>query len=111
MPTRIVQYSPHVCAFYDQLKLKLSKQQRQHLLNLTGALLVSEDEKTLDALQRQFIAAPDASNVADFLCIGPLASGGCAERITRQPGVRFQTYLHPNSHACHIDIIKKRVES
>ena len=43
----------------------------QHLLNLADALLVCEDEKTLAALQRQFIAAPDASNLADFLRISP----------------------------------------
>jgi len=47
------------------LKLKLSKQQRQrqHLLNLTDASLVCEDEKTLAALQWQLIATPDASIV------------------------------------------------
>lgn len=51
--------------------LKLSKPQRQHLLNLMDALLVCEDEKTLAALQRQFISAPDVSNLADFLRISP----------------------------------------
>jgi len=71
MLTRIVHNSAQVCAFYDQLNLKLSKPQRQHLLNLMDALLVCEDEKTLAALQRQFISAPDASNLADFLRISP----------------------------------------
>lgn len=71
MLTRIVHNSPQVCAFYDQLHLKLSKPQRHHLLNLMDALLVCEDEKTLAALQRQFISAPDASNLADFLRISP----------------------------------------
>jgi hypothetical protein len=33
--------------------------------------LVCEDKKTLAALQRQFIEAPDASNMADFLRISP----------------------------------------
>jgi hypothetical protein len=71
MLTRIVHNSPQLCAFIDRLNLELSKPQRQHLLNLADALLVCEDEKTLAALQRQFIAAPDASNLADFLRISP----------------------------------------
>jgi hypothetical protein len=71
MLTRIVHNSPQLCAFFDQLNLELSKPQRQHILNMADALLVCEDEKTLAALQRQFIEAPDASNVADFLRISP----------------------------------------
>jgi hypothetical protein len=38
---------------------------------LANALLVCKDEKTLAALQRQFIQAPDVSNMADFLRISP----------------------------------------
>jgi hypothetical protein len=45
------------------------------MLNLADALLVCEDEKTLAALQRQFIEAPDASNMADFLRISPWKAG------------------------------------
>ena len=71
MLTRIVHNSPKLCTFIDLLNLDLSKPQRQHILNLADALLVCEDEKTLAALQRQFIAAPDASNMADFLRISP----------------------------------------
>lgn len=71
MLTRIVHNSSKLCAFIDQLNLDLSKPQRQHILNLADALLVCEDEKTLAALQRQFIAAPEASNMADFLRISP----------------------------------------
>jgi hypothetical protein len=71
MLTRIVHNSPQLCAFFDQLNLELSKPQRQHILNMADALLVCEDEKTLAALQRQFIEAPDASNIADFLRISP----------------------------------------
>jgi|RifCSP13_3_1023840.scaffolds.fasta_scaffold37352_1 hypothetical protein len=71
MLTRIVHNSPKLCTFFDQLNIHLSKPQRQHILNLADALLVCEDEKTLAALQRQFIAAPDASNMADFLRISP----------------------------------------
>ncbi len=71
MLTRIVHNSPQLCTFFDQLTMHLSKPQRQHILNLADALLVCEDEKTLAALQRQFIQAPDASNMADFLRISP----------------------------------------
>jgi len=72
MLTRIVHNSPKLCTFIDGLNIHLSKPQRQHLHNLADALLVCEDEKTLAALQRQFITAPDASNIADFLRISPL---------------------------------------
>jgi hypothetical protein len=71
MLTRIVHNSPKLCAFFDLLNIHLSKPQRQHILNMADALLVCEDEKTLAALQRQFIEAPDASNMADFLRISP----------------------------------------
>ena len=71
MLTRIVHNSVKLCTFIDQLELNLSKPQRQHILNLADALLVCEDEKTLAALQRQFLEAPDASNLADFLRISP----------------------------------------
>ena len=71
MLTRIVHNSPKICAYFDSLNLELSKPQRQHMLNLMDALLVCEDTKTLAALQRQFIEAPDASNMADYLRISP----------------------------------------
>jgi hypothetical protein len=38
---------------------------------MADALLTCEDKKTLAALQRQFVEAPDASNMADFLRISP----------------------------------------
>jgi len=71
MLTHILHNSPALCAFLDQLPLELSKPQHQHILNLADALLTCEDTKTLAALQRQFITAPDASNMADFLRISP----------------------------------------
>lgn len=71
MLTRIVHNSSQLCSFYDQLDVKLSQPQRRHLLNLADALLVCEDTKTLAALQRQFLEAPDASNMADFLRVSP----------------------------------------
>ncbi|HJS18002.1 MAG TPA: hypothetical protein VJ785_04595 [Anaerolineales bacterium] len=71
MLTRIVHNSAKLCPFIDQLNLNLSRPQSQHILNLADALLVCEDEKTLAALQRQFLEARDASNWADVLWISP----------------------------------------
>lgn len=71
MLTRILHPSPRLCAFLDQLDVELYQPQRRHLLNLADALLVCEGEKTIAALQRQFVEAPDASNMADFLRISP----------------------------------------
>jgi hypothetical protein len=71
MLTRILHNSERLCAFFDPLALTLYKPQRQHILNMADALLVCEDEKTLAALQRQFVNAPDASNMADCLRISP----------------------------------------
>jgi len=71
MLTHILHDSPALCAFLDQLHLELSKPQHQYILNLADALLACEDTKTLAALQRQFITAPDVSNMADFLRISP----------------------------------------
>ena len=71
MLTRILHNSGLLCTFLDQLALDLYQPQAQHILNLADALLVCEDTKTLAALQRQFVSAPDASNMADFLRISP----------------------------------------
>jgi DDE family transposase len=71
MLTRILHNSERLCAFFDQLELTLYQSQRQHILNMADALLVCEEDKTLAALQRQFVEAPDASNMADCLRISP----------------------------------------
>lgn len=61
MLTRIPTNSEALCTFVDGLGLKLSQPQRWHPVNLPDALLVCEAEKTPAVLQRQFLAAPDAS--------------------------------------------------
>ena len=71
MLTRIVHNSSSLCIFFEQFKLQLSQPQQRHILNMADALLVCEDTKTLAALQRQFVEAPDPSNMADFLRISP----------------------------------------
>jgi hypothetical protein len=69
MLTRILHNSPDLYSWLKSLDLGFSKPQKQHILNLADALLTCEDEKTLAQLQRQFLEAPDASNMADFLRI------------------------------------------
>ena len=71
MLTRILHNSEELCTFLNQLDVRLSRPQHRHILNMADALLVCEDTKTLAALQRQFVEAPDASNMADFLRISP----------------------------------------
>jgi hypothetical protein len=71
MLTRILHNSAKLCAFLDELALDLYQPQRRHLLNMADALLVCDEKKTLAALQRQFVEAPDVSNMADFLRISP----------------------------------------
>jgi hypothetical protein len=71
MLTRILHNSDQLHSFFNKLSLDLYLPQRQHMLNMADALLVCEDTKTLAALQRQFVRAPDASNMADFLRISP----------------------------------------
>jgi DDE superfamily endonuclease len=71
MLTHIVHPSARLCAFLDHLNLPLSQPQQRHLRNLVDALLVCESRKTLAALRREFVAAPDVSNMADCLRISP----------------------------------------
>jgi len=71
MLTRILHNSENLCTFIDQVDVHLSQPQRRHIVNMADALLVCEDEKTIAALQRQFVEAPDASNMADCLRISP----------------------------------------
>lgn len=71
MLTRIVHNSPTLCTFFEQLNINLSQRQQRHILNMADALLVCEADKTLAALQRQFVEAPDSSNMADFLRVSP----------------------------------------
>jgi hypothetical protein len=81
MLTRILHNSPKLCTFLGQLHLELYKPQHQHILNMADALLTCEDEKTLAELQRQFIEAPDPSNMADFLRISPWSAAAVRAAI------------------------------
>jgi hypothetical protein len=81
MLTRILHNSEKLCTFVDQLGVKLSRPQHRHILNMADALLVCEDKKTLAALRRQLVEAPDASNMADFLRISPWQAENVRARL------------------------------
>ena len=81
MLTHIVHPSEQLCAFFDQLGLTLSEPQRRHILRMADALLVCESHKTLAALRRQFVEAPDVSNMADCLRISPWAAQDLRQRL------------------------------
>jgi hypothetical protein len=84
MLTRIVRNAPSLEAFLRDLRVDLSEPQRRHLLNLADSLLVCEDTKTLANLQRQFLEAPDPSNLADFLRISPWSAAAVRDALRRQ---------------------------
>jgi hypothetical protein len=81
MLTRILHNSRSLCTFMQQLELSLSEPQRQHVLNLADALLVCDGDKTLAALQRQFVECVDASNMADTLRIAPWSAAALREPL------------------------------
>ncbi len=68
----IIQPSRWMVKFLLLLQLRLSNPQRQHLLRLSEALVVCpESHKTLAALNRQWVEAPDVSTDAHFLRQSP----------------------------------------
>jgi DDE superfamily endonuclease len=84
MLTRIVRPSAALEAFLQPVMGALTKPQQGHLLELTDALLVCEERKTLAALQRLFLDATDASNWADFLRVSPWSATWLRERLRGQ---------------------------
>ena len=88
MLTRILHNSDPLRTFINELGLDLSLPQGQHVLNMADALLVCEEKKTLAALQRQFVQAPDESNMADFLRISPWSTPEVRDAL-RQHQVRW----------------------
>jgi hypothetical protein len=63
----ILANSPTLLAFIAALQIALSKPQRQHVLNVVDGLIVGEGSKTLSALRRLIVNAPDPKAVADTL--------------------------------------------
>jgi hypothetical protein len=84
MLTRIVRPSLALDSFLQPLLPLLSLPQRQHLLEMADALLVTEDRKTLAALQRQFLDTTDPANWADFLRISPWSTEDVRDRLRRE---------------------------
>src|SRR6516165_6091927 len=81
MLTRIVQPAPALETFLASLHLDLSRPQAEHLLQLVDGLLVTDERKTLAALQRQFLDATDPSNWADFLRISPWSTAEARDQL------------------------------
>lgn len=67
----IVSNNAELRTFVDRLNLPLSAPQRRHVLNVADSLLVTDGAKTLAALMRHCLNAPDVSNVADTFRIAP----------------------------------------
>ena len=61
----IIYNSPALLAFIAALQIALTKPQRQHVLNVVDSLVGGEGRKTLSALCRWFVNAPDPKAVAD----------------------------------------------
>ena len=71
MLTRIIHQSPQLVTFFEDPKLPLIEPQKWHLINMADGIPVTEGRKTLANIQRQFVEAPDPSDMADFLHISP----------------------------------------
>ena len=71
MLKRIVRPSELLVKFILILQLRLSKPQREHLIRTADAIVVCEERKTLSALYRQWVEAPDVSAVADCFRVAP----------------------------------------
>ena len=80
----IISNSPALLAFMVAAQIRLSKPQRQHVLNVVDGLVVGEGEKNLSALSRLFVTEPDPKAVADTFRESPWT----AESI-RSPLKRF----------------------
>lgn len=70
MLKRIIHPSELFVSFIVALHLSLSKPQREHLVRTADAIIVCEERKTLSALYRQWVDAPDVSAVANCVRAG-----------------------------------------
>ena len=98
MLTHIVRPSPALDTFLRPLLSCLTVPQQQHLLEMTDALLVTEDRKTLAALQRQFLDTTNPANWADFLRISPWSADGLRHRLRCANSTGCSS--KPNTAAC-----------
>ena len=78
-----IHQSPNLVTFFESLGPPLTEPQKRHLINLADGILVTEGKKTLANIQRQFVEAPDPSNMADFLRISPWDTDKMRRRMQR----------------------------
>ena len=76
MLRRIIRPSSQLVSFISSLHLLMSRPQEKHLLRTVEALIVCERRKTLSALYRQWVEAPDVSAVADYFRESPWTTEG-----------------------------------
>jgi hypothetical protein len=67
----IISNSPILQTFITALQIALSKPQQQHVLNVVDGLVVGEGERSLSALSRLFVNAPDPKALADIFQESP----------------------------------------
>jgi len=81
MLRRIVTNSVELVKFVFALGLSVSRPQRQHVLNLADAILVSDERKTIANLNRQLVEAKDDSSVAHTFRDSPWQANDLRGRI------------------------------
>ena len=81
MLRRIVTNSVELVKFVFALGLRLSRPQKQHVLNLVDAILVSDERKTIANLNRQLVEAKDDSSVAHTFRDSPWQANDLRSKI------------------------------
>jgi hypothetical protein len=79
----IITNSPALLAFIAALQIALTKPQHQHVLNVVDGLVVGEGNKTLSALCRLFVDAPDPKAVADTFRESPWSAEMIRQALRR----------------------------
>lgn len=74
MIKKLIKPSLSFKSFILALGLNISKPQSKHIIRIGESLIVSEGTKTLSALYREWVDAPDVSAAADFLSQSPWQS-------------------------------------
>ena len=91
MLTRILHNSSQVGNFFDSITTEalagpggaaFSAPQRQHIIEVIDALVVCPEQKTLAALQRQYVETTDVSNWADCFRISPWTASDLRQRLS-----------------------------
>ncbi|WP_262562616.1 transposase [Acaryochloris sp. CCMEE 5410] len=67
--------------YLSHLSIPLSKPQQQHVLRIVEGLIVGNGRKTLSHLYAQWVDAPDASAVADFLRVSTWSEQSLDKRL------------------------------